>query len=69
MTWAGQKDDRVDPPANGPEKEMLEAFLDYHRETLLMKCEGLSDEELRRPMVVSGTNLLGVVKHLGYVER
>lgn len=62
-------DERVDPPANGPEKEMLEAFLDYHRDTLLMKCKGLSDEELRRPMVVSGTNLLGLIKHLGYVER
>jgi len=69
VTWAGQNDERVDPPPNGPEKELLEAFLDYHRDTLLMKCEGLSDEELRRPMVVSGTNLLGVVKHLGYVER
>jgi len=63
------RDKRVEPPPNAPEKETLEAFLDYHRDTLLMKCEGLSDEELRRPMVVSGTSLLGVVKHLGYVER
>lgn len=68
MSWAGQ-DERVEPPSNGTEKETLEAFLDYHRDTLLMKCEGLSDEELRRPMVVSGTSMLGVVKHLGYVER
>lgn len=68
MSWPGG-DKRVEPPSNGTEKETLEAFLDYHRDTLVMKCEGLSDEELRRPMVVSGTNLLGVVKHLGYVER
>ena len=45
MVHAGKRDERVDPPPNGPEKELLEAFLDYHRDTLLMKCEGLSDED------------------------
>ncbi len=53
----------------GDEKETLTAFLDYHRATLLMKIDGLSDEELRRPMVPSGTSLLGMVKHLAHVER
>ena len=45
------------------------AFLDHHRATLLWKIDGVSDEDLRRPMVPSGTSLLGMVKHLAYVER
>ena len=40
-------DDRVGPPLRGGERETLRAFLDYHRATLAMKCEGLSDEQLR----------------------
>jgi len=44
-------------------------FLDWQRATLLMKVDGVSDEDLRRPMVPSGTTLLGMVKHLAYVER
>ena len=60
---------RADPPNDGPDKEMLGAYLDYHRATLLMKIDGVSDEDLRRPMVPSGTNLLGMVKHLAWVER
>ena len=39
-----------------------------HREAVLWKLEGLDDEQLRRPMVPSGTNLLGLVKHLAGVE-
>jgi uncharacterized damage-inducible protein DinB len=35
---------------------------------VLWKLEGLSDEQLRRPMTPSGTNLLGLVKHLASVE-
>lgn len=61
--------DRVEPPNNAPEQEMLEAYLNYHRATLLWKVDGVSDEDLRRPMVPSGTNLLGMVKHLAWVER
>jgi uncharacterized damage-inducible protein DinB len=60
---------RVDPPNDAPEREMLESYLDYHRATLLMKTDGVSDDDLRRPMVPSGTNLLGMVKHLAWVER
>ena len=39
--------ERIGPPLIGSEREMLRAFLDYHRATLAMKCDGLSDEELR----------------------
>ena len=36
---------------------------------MLMKIDGVSDADLRRSMVPSGTTLLGMVKHLAYVER
>ena len=45
------------------------AFLDFARESVLKKTEGLDDEQLRRPMVDSGTNLLGLVAHLTDGER
>lgn len=61
---------RPEPPLTGGEREMLRAFLDYHRATLAMKCEGLSDEDLRRrSMPPSGLSLLGLVRHLAEVER
>ncbi len=60
---------RVDPPYEAPEQTMLNAFLDFHRATLLWKLEGLSDEQLLRPVAPSGWCLLGLVKHLAYVER
>ena len=61
--------ERERPPKAATEKEMLEAFLDYLRATMLLKAEGLSNEDLRRPMVPSGTGLLAMVKHLTQVER
>jgi len=61
--------ERKDTPFEGSEKELLEATLDYHRATLLQKTSGLSEHDLRREMTASGTNLLGLVKHLAYVER
>jgi uncharacterized damage-inducible protein DinB len=57
------------PPEAAPEREMLEAFLDFHRATLLWKVSGLTDEELRRPGTPSGVSLLGLVKHLADVEQ
>jgi uncharacterized damage-inducible protein DinB len=47
---------------------MLYVALDRHRDVVLWKLDGLDDEQLRRRMVPSGTSLLGVVKHLAYVE-
>ena len=62
--------DRIAPPLIGGEREMLRAFLDYHRATLAMKCEGLSDDELRRrSMPPSELCLLGLVRHMAEVER
>lgn len=55
-------------PFTGGEKESLRASLDRHREVVLWKVEGLDDEALRRPLTPSGTNLLGLVKHLAANE-
>lgn len=55
-------------PFTGGEKQSLHVSLDRHRDVVLWKIEGLDDEQLRRPMAPSGTNLLGLVKHLGAVE-
>jgi uncharacterized damage-inducible protein DinB len=55
-------------PFTGDEKESLRVSLDRHRDVVLWKLDGLTDEQLRRPMTPSGTSLLGLVKHMGAVE-
>jgi len=45
------------------------AFLDFARACLLKKVEGLDEEQLRRRLVVSDTNLLGLVQHCAAGER
>lgn len=60
---------RADPPINGSELDTLSGFVDYLREAIVIKATGLDDEALRRPMTPSDVSLLGIVKHLAYVER
>jgi Protein of unknown function (DUF664) len=61
---------RIDPPLVGDERVMLDHFLDYHRATLLWKCDGLSDEQLRqRSCPPSTLSLVGLVRHLTEVEN
>jgi uncharacterized damage-inducible protein DinB len=55
-------------PFTGGEKESLKVALDRHRDAILWKLEGVGDQDLRRPLVPSGTSLLGLVKHLAAVE-
>lgn len=55
-------------PFTGDEKQSLHVSLDRHRDVVLWKLEGLTDEQLRRQMVPSGTSMLGLVKHLAAVE-
>lgn len=55
-------------PLQGAEKESLQAALDRHRDVVLWKLQGLDDAQVRRPLTPSGTNLLGLVKHLAGVE-
>ena len=49
-------------------KDDLHRYLKNAREALLWKLEGLSEYDVRRPLVASGTNLLGLVKHVAWVE-
>jgi uncharacterized damage-inducible protein DinB len=55
-------------PVAAPEAETLHGFLDAQRDLILWKIEGLDDEQLRRRMTPTGMSLLGLVKHLAYVE-
>jgi uncharacterized damage-inducible protein DinB len=50
------------------QKADLRRYLQAAREALLWKLEGLSEYDVRRPMVPTGTNLLGLVKHVTGVE-
>ena len=62
--------ERIGPPLLGGERESLRAFLDFHRATLALKCEGLTDEQLRRQASPPSTlSLLGLVRHMAEVER
>ena len=63
-------DDRRQPAGAADERAQLEGFLDYHRQTLLWKCAGLTAEQLReRPVPPSVLSLHGLVRHLADVER
>ena len=62
-------DTRHDPSPDLGEREMLIAFLDNYRETVLIKLDGLSREALVQRVASSRTSLLGIVKHLIHVEE
>jgi uncharacterized damage-inducible protein DinB len=49
-------------------KADLHRYLQAAREALLWKLDGLSEYDVRRPVVPTGTNLLGIVKHVASVE-
>jgi ketopantoate reductase len=52
----------------GDRKADLHGYLRAAREAVLWKLDGLSEYEVRRPLVPTGTNLLGLVEHLATVE-
>jgi hypothetical protein len=61
--------DRTDPPQVAGDRDSLDAWVDYHRATLLMKCAGLAPERLvERSCPPSTLSLLGLVRHLTEVE-
>ena len=60
---------RVDPVLAGDERSTLLGFLDYHRDTLRMKADGLSTEQLHTPHPPSDMTLGGMLKHLAFVEH
>ena len=62
--------ERQPAPWNASEREMLDAWLDFHCEKLQWKCSGLTAEQLRRQAVeLSNLSLLGLVRHMSEVER
>ncbi|MBO9554590.1 DinB family protein [Cellulomonas sp.] len=50
------------------EKETLHSYLRIRRDDLLRKLDGLGEYDVRRPMTPTGTNLLGLVKHVASVQ-
>jgi hypothetical protein len=62
--------ERTDPPFRDAERPALEAWIEYHRATLLVKCAGLTAEQLvTRSVPPSTLSLLGLVRHMTEVER
>ena len=59
---------RTDPPDSGPELVQLTAFLDYQRETMLLKTDGLTGEQLAQPLPPAALTLAGLLNHLANVE-
>ena len=50
------------------EKAALHGRLELARDALLWKVDGLPEADRRRPMTPSGTNLIGIVKHMTWIE-
>jgi uncharacterized damage-inducible protein DinB len=57
------------PRNDGDELDTATAFLGFARHCLIKKTEGLSEEQLRRVLVASGTSLLGLIQHSVVGER
>ncbi len=61
---------RSEPAYVLPERAMLEDWLEFHRTTLLLKCEGLDDAARKtRPVPTSNLSLHGLVRHMTDVEH
>lgn len=70
MTWTAPDISRTGGPLAADERAMLEGFLAWHRATLLLKCAGLSGEQLaERAVPPSNLSLLGLLRHMAKVER
>jgi uncharacterized damage-inducible protein DinB len=69
-TWTAPPVERTDPGLILGERQALAAWLDFHRETLLLKCAGLTAGQLKeRAVPPSRLSLLGLVRHMTEVER
>ena len=61
---------RAPEPVDGDERELLVGWLDFHRDVLMAKCEGVSGPDLvRTGLGGSALSLLGLVRHLTEMER
>ncbi|MEO3804619.1 DinB family protein [Nonomuraea sp. B1E8] len=61
--------DTMPPRTGSDEKATLRGFLDYLRDAIADKVAGVPEPQVRTAGVPSGTNLLGLLKHLTFVER
>jgi len=62
--------ERTNPPLMAQEQQMLNAFLDFYRDTLALKCDGLTGDQLReRAVPPSSMSLLGLVRHMAEGEH
>lgn len=61
--------DRTDPPTAADERTTLAAFLGFLRETMILKLEGLTEEQARWKPAETANSLIAMVQHLGYVEN
>jgi uncharacterized damage-inducible protein DinB len=59
---------RDDPPWTGELRQRLDDLLDEYRSALHGSLDGLTEEQARRRLVTSKTTLLGLLKHVTYVE-
>jgi len=70
MTAPDASQFRSEPPRVAGERAMYQAWLEFHRGTLLWKCAGLTDAQLRSASAAPSTlTLLGLVRHMAEVER
>ncbi|UQA96686.1 DinB family protein [Streptomyces halobius] len=70
MTWIAPSIERRELPTVAGEREMLQGWLDWHRDTLLAKCAGLAPDQLAEASAPpSSLTLLGLVRHMTDVER
>jgi uncharacterized damage-inducible protein DinB len=68
--WTAPTLERTEPVRVASERESLQQWLEFHRETLLTKCAGLRSNQLKtRSVPPSGLSLLGLVRHMTEVER
>lgn len=66
VTWSTK---RTKADTTGDERAVLTSLLEFHRETLLAKCEGISDAQLKeRAVPPSALSLLGLLRHAIQVE-
>ncbi|MEU1813943.1 DinB family protein [Streptomyces roseifaciens] len=70
MTWTAPAITRPAGSLAAGERPLLTGLLAWHRSTLLLKCAGLTGEQLaERTVPPSDLSLLGLIRHMAKVER
>jgi hypothetical protein len=70
VTWTAPAVERAESPNLGDERAVLDGWMDFHRDTLLFKCSGLTAEQLKTASAEpSKVTLLGIVRHMTELEQ